>query len=173
MNTVFQMTAGIESVGERLTRIREEKGYTQKELAIGVGVSQQTIGNIERKGSGSTKMPEIAEFLGVNINYLMKGESQVETTLSLVAPNDNSGYSIEDIREKFPRGIDKAINTVRNLLLQQGKLVDGDILLIKNKDLISNVFLKCILIELTNDLFINDNISDNPHKTEQKESTKL
>ena len=72
MNSVFQMTADLESVGERLTRIREEKGYTQKELALGVGVSQQTIGNIERKGSGSTKMPEIAEFLGVNINYLMK-----------------------------------------------------------------------------------------------------
>ena len=151
------MTTDTVSVGERLTRIREEKGYTQKDLAIGVGVSQQTIGNIERKGSGSTKMPEIADFLGVHINYLMKGVQQ-EPALSLVKPDDHCVYTIEDIREKFPRGIDKTINTVRNILVQEGNLIDGDIGFIKNKELISSVLLKCILIELTNDLFIDGDI---------------
>jgi len=36
------------SIGERLAKIRKEKGYTQKDLAQLLNVSQQIISNIER-----------------------------------------------------------------------------------------------------------------------------
>jgi len=173
MNLALKMTAVPESVGVRLTRIREEKGYTQKDLASAVGVSQQTIGNIERKGSGSTRMPEIAEFLGVSITYLMKGEELTEPNLSLVNSAHNSGYSVEEIRERFPHGFDKAISTVRSMLFQQGKLLDGDISLIANKELISSVLLKCILVEITGDLFINENTAEPGIKSSKEHLTKL
>jgi transcriptional regulator with XRE-family HTH domain len=173
MNLAINMATELESIGKRLSRIREEKGYTQKDVAEAVGVSQQTIGNIEKKGSGSTKMPEIAEFLEVSINHLLKGEHPAGKNLSLVNTSSSSGYSVEDIRAKFPLGFDKAVNTVRNMLFQQGKLIDGDVNLISNKDLISSVLLKCILIELTNDLFINDNINTLAGTTEQEKATKL
>ncbi len=48
-------------IGERLAKIRKERGFTQKDLADKLNVSQQVISNIERNAS----MPDINFLEGV------------------------------------------------------------------------------------------------------------
>lgn len=61
------------SIGKNIKRIRKDKGLTQQELALKVGVSQPMIGQIERE----TKIPtmllgkEIADVLNCSLEDLI------------------------------------------------------------------------------------------------------
>lgn len=72
---------------ERMRYARSLKSWTQADLAKAAGVSNGTIGNIEagnRQSKGS--IPQIAEALGVNFNWLSKGVGEVAGgALSLTA----------------------------------------------------------------------------------------
>ena len=48
-------------IGERLAKIRKERGLTQKDLADKLSMSQQVISNIERNAS----MPDIVFLEGL------------------------------------------------------------------------------------------------------------
>ena len=56
------------TIGEQIKNIRKEKGLTQKELAHRVGLSWQTISNVENnKYTSLSTLSKIIEGLGVNI----------------------------------------------------------------------------------------------------------
>ena len=65
------------SIGERLKKLREERGMTQAELAAKVGTCQQTmIASIE---AGTKPMPlgtaiALSDIFGVTMDYLCKGK---------------------------------------------------------------------------------------------------
>ncbi|TDW50064.1 DNA-binding XRE family transcriptional regulator [Flavobacterium sp. 270] len=61
------MTTTAKHIGRNISRIRELRGMKQEALAIAIGVTQQTISNIE--GSETVedeKLNKIAEILGVS-----------------------------------------------------------------------------------------------------------
>lgn len=65
---------------ERVRLVRKELGLTQKELAKLSGISQATIGDIERgRNKGSKELVSIAKALGVNPNWLAKRKGQKES----------------------------------------------------------------------------------------------
>lgn len=153
------------TIGQRIKQLRKTKDLTQTDLADLVGVSQQTIGNIENGGANSLKMPEIAEVLGVSLRYLKTGEDIEESELKLVDNALPETYSVEDISAALPGAYNKAVNTVRMLMLKQGKLENGDIPLIANKELFLEIFTKAILMEVTNDLLITESVTQELNKT--------
>ena len=67
----------METFGERLRRLRNERGITVVDLALAVGAAEGTIRQIE---NGSVKMPSfllgvrLANQLNVDPNYLALGE---------------------------------------------------------------------------------------------------
>lgn len=59
------------TIGEQIRNIRKEKGLTQKELAHRVGLSWQTISNVENNKYTSLKtLNKIAKVLDINIQIL-------------------------------------------------------------------------------------------------------
>ena len=59
------------TIGEQIKNIRKEKGLTQKELAHRVGLSWQTISNVENNKYTSLKtLNKIAKVLDINIQIL-------------------------------------------------------------------------------------------------------
>ena len=63
-------------VGHLILRLRREKGYTQKELADKMNISDRTISKWER-GQGYpdiSLLPELSSLLGVNIEHILEGE---------------------------------------------------------------------------------------------------
>jgi transcriptional regulator with XRE-family HTH domain len=58
-------------IGRNISRIRELKGMKQEALAIAIGLSQQTISNIEASETvDKEKLAEIAKALGVTIEAI-------------------------------------------------------------------------------------------------------
>jgi transcriptional regulator with XRE-family HTH domain len=87
-------------IGRNISRIRELRGMKQEALAIAIGVSQQSVSNIE--GSETVeeeKLVEVAKALGVTveaiksfteegvINYFNSFHDNVVTTGSIFATN--------------------------------------------------------------------------------------
>ena len=64
----------VKTLAQRVKYAREQRGWTQSQLAVAAGLSQGTIGNIEsgaRQARGS--LPQIAEALGVEHKWLSMG----------------------------------------------------------------------------------------------------
>lgn len=64
-----------ESVGDRIRRVREERGITQSALADAVGVRQPTMWRYEMRGMAPSAetLDRIATTLGVSAHYLLHG----------------------------------------------------------------------------------------------------
>lgn len=63
-------------MGARVRRLREEKGWSQSELAVQLpGVRQQSIDQLERGQVRRPRfLPELAQVLGTQVQWLLTGE---------------------------------------------------------------------------------------------------
>lgn len=71
----------METLGQRIKRLRKEKGMTQEALAKASGSAQSTISTLEADLRG--KRPDllaIADALGVDVYYLRSGITRLPTT---------------------------------------------------------------------------------------------
>jgi transcriptional regulator with XRE-family HTH domain len=64
-----------DTFGERLTRLREDAGFSQSALARRVGVSQSAVSQMEagERNPSYGMLIQLAEALGVSIAYLVGG----------------------------------------------------------------------------------------------------
>jgi len=72
----------MKEIGERLKKLREIKGLTQKQVAEAVGVSQQCLSLYEQgKGLKAAVLSKLADFFGVSMEYLFYGEDTKKTEI--------------------------------------------------------------------------------------------
>lgn len=83
LDTKTMTTAPDSTVGERVRRAREAEGLTQEQLAAKAGVTQNTISNLERGfTSTSRELPAIARALRRNLAWLTRGDGpELQETL--------------------------------------------------------------------------------------------
>ena len=64
------------SLGQRLSDLRERRGWKQKELAERAGISVTFLSEVEndRRNVGSAILLKLADALGASLDYLMRGE---------------------------------------------------------------------------------------------------
>lgn len=103
---------------ENLTRIREERGLTQKELGRLIGVAEATISNYEngKREPKLDKLVALADALNVSLDELVRGKEkeprpEVRTRLEKVA--------ISDLASLSPSEQKIAISVLTALLSQQ------------------------------------------------------
>ena len=67
-------------MGKRIKKRRTELGYTQQQLAEILGISQKHLGEVERgiAGLSMENLLELCKTLGVDLNYLVMGETMLE-----------------------------------------------------------------------------------------------
>lgn len=84
------------NVGENIKKIRKEKGLTQKELGIRLGVSQAAIGQFENTESNlkMETIKKIAEALEVDYTRLI-----IETPFSSGSKKEREKMSLEELAE--------------------------------------------------------------------------
>lgn len=75
------------TLGQRISVLRKEKGFTQEELAASLGVSAQAVSKWENDVSCPDIMlvPELAKTLGVTSDMLLSGEKE---PVAMVVPED-------------------------------------------------------------------------------------
>ena len=66
----------MKQMGERIGRLRQEKGLTQVALAEKLGISSQAISKWERGQTfpDLSRLDELSELLGVAVAYLLTGQ---------------------------------------------------------------------------------------------------
>lgn len=64
------------SIGTRIRARRENLGFTQKELAARIDVTEQLISlwELDRRSPSAEKLADLSSILGVTTDYLIKGE---------------------------------------------------------------------------------------------------
>jgi transcriptional regulator with XRE-family HTH domain len=62
-------------IGDRIRAVRHERGWTQDELAVAVGVSRSAVAQWEtgRSGQLSANLSRIAGVLGTGVEFLLHG----------------------------------------------------------------------------------------------------
>ena len=65
-----------ESIGNRISKYRKEKGLTQEELAAKLGVSSQAVSKWENDAScpDISLLPQLCRILGISVDELLTGE---------------------------------------------------------------------------------------------------
>ncbi|MBO4576726.1 MAG: helix-turn-helix transcriptional regulator [Neisseriaceae bacterium] len=91
------------TLADRLTKRRKELGLTQKELAKRVGLTQGTIGQLERGLLQTTKkIYELAQELAVDTQWLLYGtENMIDETGKKVSSNQAGLVTFADIPIQF------------------------------------------------------------------------
>jgi phage repressor protein C with HTH and peptisase S24 domain len=84
--------SGMTSFALRVRKTRQERGFTQAELAHKIGVRQSTIGNIESgRNQGSTMVAQLAAALGVNALWLAEGKGPKEAPSYISGKRQHTG----------------------------------------------------------------------------------
>ena len=110
-------------ISEKLRQLRKDKGNTQEQLALHLGISQQSVGKWER-GEGYpdiTLLPAIASYYNVSVDDLL-GVSEIEKQEKLDKYHEKSkeyGYKGEvdkdldlwlEAEKEFPSSLDVAFS---------------------------------------------------------------
>lgn len=105
-------------IGRNISRIRELRGMKQETLAIAIGVSQQSVSNIEASETiDEEKLQAIAEVLGVSPEAI-KNYSD-ETVLNIISntftSHDSSTINAINIQPNF-NPLDKVVELYERLV---------------------------------------------------------
>lgn len=73
--------------GDKIKKLRKERGITQAQLADKLGMSQSTIGMIESgQNNGSTEtLTNIAKYFKVPIDYLLSTEERLDLAMNVIS----------------------------------------------------------------------------------------
>jgi len=96
------------SIGERLTRLREERGYLQRDVADKIGIAPNTLSGYERnlRSPDPNTLVKLAKFYGVSVDHILGIETS-NIYLSLAKEAEINGIDPEDIK--------LAIETIKKL----------------------------------------------------------
>lgn len=105
-------------IGRKISKIRELRGMKQEALAMAIGVSQQTISNIENSEEVEEEvLLKIAEALEVSVEGIRNFNE--ETVLNIISntftSNDTSTLNAINIQPSF-NTVDKIVELYERLL---------------------------------------------------------
>ena len=68
----------METLGQRISRLRKENGLTQEDIAKKFNISTQAVSKWEKDSTSPdiSILRDLSKFLGVNIDYLLSGEEE-------------------------------------------------------------------------------------------------
>lgn len=96
--------------GERISELRERRGWTQEELANSVGITRAALSHYEknRRKPDFDTLTRLADRFNVSIDYLIGRTNEEKAVLDPVARDfvDNLELSDEDILQRFNLTVD-------------------------------------------------------------------
>lgn len=102
----------IKDIGQRIAKLRKEKGYSQLELARKLNVSDKTVSKWENGGMPSIDLlPALANLLEVSIDYLMTGnqkDAPAEENAPLNIEENTKELNIGEGVKENRRALDKS-----------------------------------------------------------------
>ena len=113
---IFYEVNGVMQIGERLAKIRKERGLTQKDLADKLSMSQQVISNIERNAS----MPDIVFLEGLADLYEISIDDLIGRKVIPKDGNDLEQQIMSIIEQMDDTGKELSLGLVNQVAQHQG-----------------------------------------------------
>jgi transcriptional regulator with XRE-family HTH domain len=110
----------VETIGDRIKKIREKKGMTQERLADACDISKGFLSDVEnnKRNIGSQKLLSIANTLGASLEYLLRGApSKTEEAESVVIPPELS-QAAEELHLSYSETLD-LINAYKSVVARR------------------------------------------------------
>jgi transcriptional regulator with XRE-family HTH domain len=87
-------------IGQRIKKLRDERGITQETMALQLDVTQSNYGRLEKddRRLNVVKLLKIARILNVNINYLFSEGSDEEAVAFSSANKEVYDILVESLR---------------------------------------------------------------------------
>lgn len=97
------------SIGERLTKLREEKGFMQRDVAEKLGIAPNTLSGYERnlRNPDSETLLKLASFYNVSTDFILGAKETDNIYLSMAKEAEKNGIHPDDIK--------LAIETIKKL----------------------------------------------------------
>ncbi|WP_062494418.1 helix-turn-helix transcriptional regulator [Gluconobacter potus] len=97
-------------IGATVSRAREARGWTQKDLALKMGISRQTLSKVERGNPGTSVGTYLALcwFLGIKMEFAHHSPESV---------NSDTGASYVDIISTDPKTTPTSVHIQRKITL--------------------------------------------------------
>lgn len=108
-----------QAMGRRIAELREERGWTQKELSERGGLSVTFLSEVEngRRNISSAKLLRIADELGTTMDYLARGiQSEARPRVALKFPPELSDAAE---KEGWSHAQTRALLQARELVLER------------------------------------------------------
>jgi transcriptional regulator with XRE-family HTH domain len=88
------------SIGEVLTKLREERGYMQRDVAEKLGIAPNTLSGYERdlRKPDSDVLLKLAKFYNVTTDHILGADELGNIYLSLAKEAEQNGIHPDDIR---------------------------------------------------------------------------
>lgn len=119
-------------IGRNISRIRELRGMKQEALAISIGVTQQTVSNLEASENvDEDKLQAIAEVLGVSTEAIKNYSDEAVFNIIGNTFSDNSSNNNNYFCSINP--LDKILELYERLLLSEKEKIDYLEKLLKGK----------------------------------------
>lgn len=108
------------TLGEKIKKLREQRGWTQAQAAEKLGVSSQVVSNYERDYRSPDKetLSKIAQMYHCTLDWLL-GLTDLPEQFDPSAPSDTKNEKVNRAFLEFPEGIN---NEEREYLEKQMKL---------------------------------------------------
>ena len=104
------------TIGDRIKEIRTAKGMTQDHLSEKAHISKGFLSDVEnnKRNISSMKLLEIANNLGVSVDYLLKGETVNNTTVSEVTIPSDLSRAAEELKLSYSETLEllSALNSI-------------------------------------------------------------
>ncbi|AGF56417.1 transcriptional regulator with XRE-family HTH domain [Clostridium saccharoperbutylacetonicum] len=116
-------------LGDKIKKLRKQKGLTQQELSEIIGISRSTIGMVEKnlQGTGNETLKKLADFFDVTIDYLLS-ENENNDSIKLEADEaHHSNINGIKLNKKDMRDIEKTVEaTISELEKQDSLMLSGN-----------------------------------------------
>ncbi len=117
-----EVDTGKETLGQRLARLRKERGLTQKQVAESTGLIQELVSNYERDKLrlNADMILRFSEVLAVPLDELLRG-SKKEPASARRQPSIKLIRRMEQIEELPPYQQRALLTTIDNFIASQSK----------------------------------------------------
>lgn len=115
-------------LAEKIMKLRKQRGWSQEELALRIGVSRQSVSKWESMSSfpDLDKIIKLSELFGVSTDYLLKDDVEEEPGFELEASNDAKSKDYDLVNTKVEVTLEEA-NQYMELVEKSAKKIAGGV----------------------------------------------
>ena len=111
-----------ETIGDRIRKMRDEKGWTQDDLARAAGISKGFLSDVEngKRNISADNVLKVANALGASLEYLLRGSTPQDEPAALVQIPPELSKAAEEMKLSYSDTL-ALLRTRQSIVARRGR----------------------------------------------------